>query len=48
MLATVPKPLTLYEQDFNLWLTETVELLKTRQVERLDYKNLIEELESMP
>jgi hypothetical protein len=47
MLATVPKPLTLYEQDFNLWLTETVELLKTRQVERLDYKNLIEELESM-
>jgi hypothetical protein len=38
---------TLYEQDFHLWLTETVELLKARQVERLDYDNLIEELASM-
>ncbi|MBJ7900606.1 MAG: DUF29 family protein [Cyanobacteria bacterium RI_101] len=38
---------TLYEQDFNLWLTETVELLKTRQVERLNYENLIEELASI-
>lgn len=38
---------TLYEQDFNLWLTENVELLKARQFERLDYENLIEELESM-
>jgi hypothetical protein len=45
MLMTIPK--TLYEQDFNLWLAATVELLKTRQVERLDYENLIEELESM-
>jgi hypothetical protein len=45
MLTTISK--TLYEQDFNLWLAATVELLKTRQVERLDYENLIEEIEAM-
>ncbi len=38
---------TLYEQDFNLWLEETANLLKTRQLEELDYDNLIEEIESM-
>lgn len=38
---------TLYEQDFNLWLEETVNLLKTRQLERVDYENLIEEIESI-
>jgi hypothetical protein len=38
---------TLYEQDFNLWLEETVNLLKNRQLDQLDYENLIEEIESM-
>ena len=38
---------TLYEQDFHLWLEETANLLKTRQLEQLDYENLIEEIESM-
>ncbi len=38
---------TLYEQDFNLWLEETVSLLKTRQFDQLDYDNLIEEIEDM-
>lgn len=38
---------TLYEQDFNLWLETTANLLKTRQLEQLDYDNLIEEIESM-
>jgi len=38
---------TLYEQDFNLWLEETVNLLKTRQLSLIDYENLIEEIESM-
>jgi hypothetical protein len=38
---------TLYEQDFNLWLEETVNLLKTRQLSLIDYDNLIEEIESM-
>jgi hypothetical protein len=37
----------LYEQDFNLWLEETVNLLKNRQLHQLDYDNLIEEIESM-
>jgi hypothetical protein len=38
---------TLYEQDFNLWLEETVNLLKNRQLDLIDYENLIEEIESM-
>jgi hypothetical protein len=38
---------TLYEEDFNLWLEETVNLLKTRQLSLIDYENLIEEIESM-
>jgi hypothetical protein len=38
---------TLYEQDFNLWLEETVNLLKARQLSLIDYDNLIEEIESM-
>lgn len=37
----------LYELDFNLWLEETATLLKERQVQQLDYDNLIEEIESM-
>ncbi|MFN5516483.1 MAG: DUF29 domain-containing protein [Cyanobacteriota bacterium] len=43
-----PTPLAqLYDQDYDLWLTETIEVLKTGQVERLDYENLIEEIEAM-
>ncbi len=38
---------TLYEQDFYLWLVETVQLLKTGKFEKLDVENLIEEIESM-
>lgn len=38
---------TLYEQDFNLWLEETANLLKNRQLSLVDYENLIEEIESM-
>lgn len=38
---------TLYEEDFNLWIEETVNLLKNRQLDQLDYENLIEEIESM-
>jgi len=38
---------TLYEEDFNLWLEETVNLLKNRQLDLIDYENLIEEIESM-
>ncbi|MBD2530562.1 DUF29 domain-containing protein [Nostoc flagelliforme FACHB-838] len=34
----------LYETDENLWLEETIELLKQKQFTQLDLENLIEEL----
>ncbi|NEO07227.1 DUF29 domain-containing protein [Moorena sp. SIO3I8] len=37
----------LYETEYDQWLTETVKLLKNRQLEELDYDNLIEELEAL-
>jgi predicted DNA-binding ribbon-helix-helix protein len=38
---------SLYEQDYYAWLTQMAELLTHRQLEQLDYENLIEEIESM-
>lgn len=38
---------TLYDQDYNLWLEKTIEQLRSRQLERVDWENLIEELEGM-
>ena len=37
----------LYEIDDNLWLEETVKLLKEKRLNELDLENLIEELESL-
>ncbi|MGB5772345.1 MAG: DUF29 domain-containing protein [Crocosphaera sp.] len=37
----------LYESDYLQWLEETVNLLKSRQLDSLDYDNLIEELEAL-
>jgi hypothetical protein len=37
----------LYEIDDYLWLEETINLLKTKDLENLDLDNLIEELESL-
>ena len=37
----------IYEKDFNLWVQEQAEALKARQFTRLDYENLIEEIEDM-
>jgi hypothetical protein len=37
----------LYETDFNLWLKETVNLLRKGEVEKLDLENLAEEIEDM-
>ena len=37
----------LYENDENLWLEETIELLKQKQFNQLDLENLIEELISL-
>jgi len=38
---------TLYETDFNLWLEETVELLREGNLNSLDIENLTEEIEGM-
>ncbi|MEO1146440.1 MAG: DUF29 domain-containing protein [Cyanobacteria bacterium J06638_22] len=38
---------SLYEQDYQRWLETTIVQLKFRNVENLDYDNLIEELESL-
>ncbi|MEA5534416.1 DUF29 domain-containing protein [Crocosphaera sp. XPORK-15E] len=38
---------TLYEKDFYLWLETTAKLLRDRQLNQLDYENLIEEIEAM-
>jgi hypothetical protein len=35
---------TLYEQDFNLWIEETIQNLQNREFESLDVEHLIEEL----
>jgi hypothetical protein len=37
----------LYDQDFSLWIETTVEQLKQKQLDRLDWENLIEEIESL-
>lgn len=37
----------LYENEYDRWLTEIVKLLKNRDLENLDYDNLIEELETL-
>lgn len=44
---TTNKLSQLYDEDFYLWIETTVNLLKNRQLEQLDYDNLIEEIESM-
>lgn len=38
---------TLYDSDFALWIEETVNKLKERNTEDLDWENLIEEIESL-
>ena len=37
----------LYESDYLLWIEETSQLLKTKNFDRLDLTNLIEEIESL-
>jgi Domain of unknown function DUF29 len=45
-LTVSSTPVT-YDQDFNLWLEQTVNLLRSGQFEQLDIENLVDELESM-
>lgn len=42
-----PKAKSLYQQDFNLWLDETVKKLKSGNFNDLDLENLIEEVEDL-
>ncbi len=44
---TLAKIKTLYEQDFALWVEETVNLLKAGNFAQVDLDNLIEEVESL-
>lgn len=37
----------LYEQDFSLWVKDTVEKLKAKNTENLDWEHLIEEIEGL-
>ena len=38
---------TLYETDYNLWVLETVAKLKNKDLQGLDWENLIEEVEDL-
>jgi hypothetical protein len=38
---------TIYDQDFALWLEDTVSKLKAREFNQVDWENLIEEVESL-
>ncbi|AFY35749.1 DUF29 domain-containing protein [Calothrix sp. PCC 7507] len=38
---------TLYEQDFALWIVDTVSKLKAEEFNQVDWDNLIEEIESL-
>jgi hypothetical protein len=37
----------LYEKDFYLWLLENLRLLKNRELDLVDWENLVEEIEDM-
>jgi hypothetical protein len=50
MVAELPKTntsLCLYEMDYNLWVLETVAKLKSRDLDNLDWENLIEEVNDL-
>lgn len=44
---TLGKVKTLYDQDFALWIEETVKQLKSKDFSQVDLDNLIEEVESL-
>ncbi|OIP75662.1 MAG: hypothetical protein AUK48_07060 [Oscillatoriales cyanobacterium CG2_30_44_21] len=47
MTQTISKPTTLYEVDYLLWTEETIAKLKARDFDRVDFENLIEEIEDL-
>jgi hypothetical protein len=46
-MISVPSSVSLYEQDYVEWLDVTLEQLQNRDIEHLDWRNLIEEVESL-
>ncbi|OCQ93321.1 hypothetical protein BCD67_03510 [Oscillatoriales cyanobacterium USR001] len=47
MTKVIPKIDTLYEQDFVAWCEDTAAQLRIRDIDNLDFDNLIEEIESL-
>ncbi len=45
--ATSEQKPSLYDQDFYRWIQTTVQALKHRKLEQVDWENLIEEIDSM-
>ena len=47
----IPLPETrltdIYEKDYYLWLVKTIELVKNRNVNQLDWEHLTEEIEAL-
>ena len=41
------KPFNLYEQDFQMWIEQTIISLETKQFQSLDIEHLIEELKEL-
>lgn len=46
MTQSIPQ-VSLYEQDFALWIEDTIAKLKAGKLDQLDVENLIEEIESL-
>ncbi len=46
-MTQVVNQISLYDRDFLLWTEETANLLKARDLDRLDLDNLIEEIEAL-
>ncbi|GFZ95577.1 DUF29 domain-containing protein [Okeania sp. KiyG1] len=47
MSNKLPKIDTLYERDFLAWCEDTAAKLKDKDIENLDWENLIEEIETL-
>jgi hypothetical protein len=47
MTQIISKTDTLYERDYVAWCEDTAAKLRTRDLEHLDFENLIEEIESL-
>ena len=37
----------LHEQDFNLWIEETIKTIRNKDAKNMDWENLLEEIEDM-